>query len=69
MNEREIRAKVSAALKNVQNLSQEEIDAIWQEATDFIRSLPEDERGGFYWNSGGLECLFMFTTESRRTHD
>lgn len=60
-----MRAKISAALKIIQDMPQEEIDALWEEAMEFIRSLPENQRGGFYWNSGGLECLFLFTSESR----
>ncbi len=60
-----MRAKISAALKIIQDMPQEEIDALWEEAMKFIRSLPENQRGDFYWNSGGLECLFLFTSESR----
>ena len=68
VNEELIKKKIAAALSNIEQLTQKEIDALWQEATAYIRTLPEEKRGGFYWRSG-LECLFMFTTESRRNHD
>lgn len=38
---------------------------VWAKAMKYIQTLPERERGGFYWNSG-LECLFLLTTESKR---
>lgn len=60
-----IRAKVSYALKNAENFSQEEIDSVWNEAVAFLKTLPKEERGEFYWNSGGMEALFLLTTESR----
>ena len=47
----------------VHYLSQE-IDVTWHEVTEFIKRLPEQERGAFYWNSCA-EALFMMTTESR----
>lgn len=56
--------KIAVAVQNVQNLTQEEIDALWAEAMDFIKTLPKEKRGGFYWRSG-LECLFLFTSESK----
>lgn len=63
MEATELKNKIVDTINNCENLTQEEIDAVWQEATEYIRSLPEKERGGFYWQSG-LECLFLLTSES-----
>lgn len=60
-----IRMKVSNTLKNAENLSQKEIDMVWAEAVAFLKTLPKERRGGFYWNSGGMEALFLLTTESK----
>lgn len=62
---KKIKAKVSETLKKAETLSQAEIDMVWAKAMKYIQTLPERERGGFYWNSG-LECLFLLTTESKR---
>ncbi|MBE8952798.1 MAG: hypothetical protein SR1Q7_06610 [Quinella sp. 1Q7] len=60
-----IRAKVAHTLKNAEKLSQAEIDSVWNDAMAFMKTLPDKKRGAFYWNSGGLECLFLLTTESK----
>lgn len=60
-----IKAKVSNTLKNAENLSQKDIDMVWAEAVAFLETLPKEKRGEFYWNSGGLEALFLLTTESK----
>ena len=60
-----IRAKVSNTLKNAEKLSQKDIDMVWNEAVAFLETLPKERRGGFYWNSGGMEALFLLTTESK----
>ena len=62
-----IRAKVAQTLRNAEKLSQAEIDGVWNEAKEFMKTLPDKKRGAFYWNSGGLECLFLLTTESKET--
>ena len=64
----ELRNEIIDTINNCERLTQAEIDTVWAKAMTYIRTLPKKERGGFYWNSG-LECLFLLTTESRRTHD
>lgn len=44
--------KIVSAIQNIQNLTQEEIDALRTEAIDFIKTLPKEKRGSFYWRSG-----------------
>ncbi len=59
-----LKEKVLRAFNSAENLTQEEIDTLWEEATTFIKTLPEEKRGGFYWDSG-LEAFFLLTTESK----
>lgn len=59
-----VREKIINTLNNIEDFTQEEIDIIWDEAMEFIETLPKDKRGNFYWNSG-LECLFLFTSEAK----
>lgn len=51
-------------LNKAEILSQTEIDEVWNEAVAFLKTLPKEKRGDFYWNSG-MECLFLLTTESK----
>lgn len=60
-----IKAKVATTLKNADTLSQKDIDMVWNEAVAFLETLPKEKRGAFYWNSGGLEALFLLTSESK----
>lgn len=64
----ELKNKIADTINDCERLTQEEIDEVWEEAMEYIRALPKEKRGGFYWNSG-LECLFLLTTESRSTND
>ncbi len=59
-----MKRKVLAALNSAENFTQEEIDAIWAEAMMFIKTLPKEKRGAFYWNSG-LEAFFLLTAEAK----
>ena len=59
-----VRDRVIDTLNNAEKLSQAEIDEVWNMAVDFLKTLPKEKRGGFYWNSG-MECLFLLTTESK----
>ena len=64
IEDKKIKSKVAYALKNADKLSQEELELVWNEAMEFIKTLPEDRQGAFYWNSGGLESLFMLVSAS-----
>ena len=59
-----VRNKVIDTLNKAEILSQTEIDEVWNEAVAFLKTLPKEKRGDFYWNSG-MECLFLLTTESK----
>ena len=62
---REIAEKVQKIFKSKILPPQEEIDMVWEEAKEYMRTLPTSaERGAFYWRSL-LEGFFLLTTESR----
>lgn len=60
----QIKRRVLAAFNSAENFTQEEIDTVWKEAMTFIKTLPEEKRGAFYWNSG-LEAFFLLTSEAK----
>ena len=57
-SEREIEEKIAYAIANRKSLPYEELKRIYSEIAEYISSLPESERGNFYWESG-MECLTM----------
>ena len=65
MDAAEMKRTIADTLANRKTLSQKEVDDVWFKVTGFIETLPESERGAFYWNSCA-EALFMMTTESKR---
>ena len=60
------RNKIIDAINNHQNLSESELESIWNEMMMFMATLPENERGDFYWTSG-LETLYMLAPVSQRS--
>ena len=50
--------KIARAIRNCQNMTDEELRAVYDEAVKFKKILPLDERGQFGWESG-LETLAM----------
>ena len=65
MDAAKMKRKIAETLANRKTLSQKEADDVWLEVADFLKTLPESERGAFYWGSCA-EALFMMTTESKR---
>lgn len=61
--EKEIRQKISSILGKSE-VTEEECTAVYDEAMEFRRKLPVEQRGTFYWKSG-LEMLFMMTKYSK----
>ena len=58
--------EIERALKNHQNMPPEELEEIVNSCTDFIKKLPANERGDFFWESG-LECLVLLVEGSKFT--
>ena len=53
-------AKVFNALTDAPKLSREELQAVWDEAQAYRRTLPTpEERFAFYWDSGMEALSFM----------
>ena len=69
MKTAEIEEKVSYAVRNAEKLSYEELKAVLLQTQEFIKTLPQKERGAFFWNCSGLECLSMLVSalENERT--
>lgn len=59
-----VKEQILRAFNSSENLTQKEIDDIWFKAKSYVLTLPEAERGGFYWRSG-MEAFFLLTTESK----
>ena len=53
-----MRKKIVEANRNCENMTAEELKAVYDEAIEFLKTLPENERGKFGWESG-LEMLYM----------
>lgn len=46
-----IKKKIIDTLNNLENLSQEDIIAVYEEASTFGKRLSPEERGAFFWRS------------------
>ena len=58
--------EIERALKNQKNMHPEELAEIVNSCIDFVKKLPENERGNFFWESG-LECLVLLVEGSKFT--
>lgn len=61
--ELKIKRKITGVLKNYREMSEAEVESVWDEAVAFMETLPESERGSFYWESG-MEALFLVAPAS-----
>lgn len=58
IEKKSIRVKIIDAINNSKKISYDELKQIHVEALKFIETLPQAERGKFYWESG-FEMLEM----------
>ena len=64
METEKLSGRIIEAFNNRENISQEEIDELWEEVKEYMKALPSKERGAFHWRSGA-EAFFLLTSESK----